>query len=82
MGVAGGMWFVVKWLMNTLERDISSVQETLEKTQTEQMATIVKLIDRIRMLEDSITRVEIVTRTAHELNQEWGRIGRSTKGDS
>lgn len=81
LGVAGGMWFVVKWLMNTLERDISSVQEKLEVTQNEQYTILVKLIDRVRALEDSITRVEIITRTAYELKQEWERIGRSGKDE-
>jgi len=80
LGVAGGMWFVVKWLMTTLERDISGVQEKLEKTQAEQYEILVKLIDRVRALEDSVTRVEIITRTAYELKQEWERVGRSQEG--
>ena len=70
---------MVKWLMNTLERDISSVQEKLEVTQNEQYTILVKLIDRVRALEDSITRVEMIIRTAYELKQEWERVGRAGK---
>ena len=77
MGVAGGMWFIVKWLMNTLERDIREVQDKLTTTQSEQMAILVKLIDRVRALEDSVTRVEVITRTLHDLNPDWNQIGRS-----
>ena len=77
LGVAGGMWFIVKWLMNTLERDIQAVQDKLSTTQSDQMAILVKLIDRVRALEDSVTRVEVITRTLHDLNPDWNQIGRS-----
>ena len=77
LGVAGGMWFIVKWLMNTLERDIQAVQDKLSTTQADQMAILVKLIDRVRALEDSVTRVEVITRTLHDLNPDWNQIGRS-----
>ena len=77
LGVAGGMWFIVKWVMNTLERDIQAVQDKLTSTQSDQMAILVKLIDRVRALEDSVTRVEVITRTLHDLNPDWNQIGRS-----
>ena len=77
LAVAGGMWFLLKWMMNTLERDINAIQEKLTITQSEQMAVLVKLIDRVRALEDSITRVEVIVRTLHDLSPDWGQIGRS-----
>ena len=77
IAVAGGMWFVVKWLMNTLERDIRGVQDKLSETQSEQMTILIKLVDRVRALEDSITRVEVIVRTLHDLNPDWNQIGRS-----
>ena len=77
LAVAGGMWFVLKWIMNTLERDIQAVQDKLSTTQAEQMAILVKLIDRVRALEDSVTRVEVIVRTLHDLNPDWNQIGRS-----
>ena len=77
LGVAGGLWFIVTWLMNTLERDIQAGQDKLSTTQAEQMAILVKLIDRVRALEDSVTRVEVITRTLHHINTDWNQIGRS-----
>ena len=88
LGVAAGFWFILKWLMNNLAKEIEEVQEglastqqelmnKLNTTQQEQYQILVKLIDRIRTLEDSITRIEIVMRTAHNLEQEWGRIGKA-----
>ena len=77
LGVAGGMWFLLRWMMNTLERDIQAVQDKLSTTQAEQMAILVKLIDRVRALEDSVTRVEVIVRTLHDLNPDWNQIGRS-----
>jgi len=88
IGVAFGFWAILKWLMNNLTGEIKEVQEGLSETQQELMAKLnstqqeqygilVKLIDRIRSLEDGITRIEIVMRTAHKLEQEWGRIGKA-----
>lgn len=77
IAVAGGMWFILKWLMNTLERDIRRVQHKLEETQSAQMNIMIKLVDRVRALEDSITRVEVIVRTLHDLSPDWGQIGRS-----
>ena len=75
--MAGGMWFILKWLMNTLERDIRRVQHKLEDTQSAQMVILIKLVDRVRALEDSITRVEVIVRPLHDLNPDWNQIGRS-----
>ena len=88
IGVAFGFWAILKWLMNNLAGEIRDVQQGLSETQhelmsklnstqQEQYTILVKLIDRIRSLEDGITRVEIVMRTAHNLEQEWGRIGKA-----
>ena len=88
LGLAGAFWFILKWLMNNLTGEIREVQEglsstqqelmsKLNSTQQEQYTILVKLIDRIRSLEDGITRVEIVMRTAHNLEQEWGRVGKA-----
>ncbi len=88
LGVAFGFWAILKWLMNNLAGEIREVQQGLAETQQELMAKLnstqqeqygilVKLIDRIRSLEDGITRVEIVMRTAYNLEQEWGRVGKS-----
>ena len=77
LGVAGGMWFLLKWMMNTLEKDIKQILIKLEISQAEHRAMLVKLIDRVREMEDSIVRTEIVIRTVSNLQQEWGRIGKA-----
>ena len=77
LAVAGGMWFVLKWIMNTLERDIRGVQDKLTVTQSAQMTILIKLVDRVRALEDRITRVDVIVRTLHDLNPDWNQIGRS-----
>ena len=77
LGIAGAFWFILKWLMGNLSKEIQEVQNKLNSTQQEQYAILVKLIDRIRSLEDAITRTEIIIRTAHNLEQEWGRVGKA-----
>tara|TARA_Y100000996_G_scaffold11102_1_gene9003 strand:+ start:407 stop:751 length:345 start_codon:yes stop_codon:yes gene_type:complete len=88
LGVAFGFWAILKWLMNNLAGEIREVQQglaetqqelmsKLNSTQQEQYGILVKLIDRVRSLEDSITRIEIVVRTSYNLEQEWGRVGKA-----
>ena len=73
--VAGGgaLWAVMRWVMGNLHNEIADLHKKID----DQRDMTVRLIDRIRSLEDSITRVEIVVRTSYELSQEGGRIGRS-----
>ena len=88
LGVAFGFWAILKCLMNNLAGEIREVQQglaetqqelmsKLNSTQQEQYGILVKLIDRVRSLEDSITRIEIVVRTSYNLEQEWGRVGKA-----
>ena len=77
VGVAAAIWAIVKWMMNNLHREVQDIQSKLDSTQREQYEILVKLIDRVRSLEDSVTRTEIVVRTAHNLEQQWDRVGRS-----
>jgi len=79
LSVAGAFWVIVRWLMNNLTGEMKDIQDKLTSTQQEQMTILVRLIDRVRFLEDGITRVEMITRTSHELKQEWERIGRADK---
>ena len=82
LSISGAFWVIVRWLMNNLAKAIEDLEEQLRTTQQEQLTILVRLIDRVRFLEDGITRVEMITRTTHELKQEWDRVGRANKGDS
>lgn len=77
VGVAAAIWAIVRWLMTNLHGEVQEIQTKLDSTQKEQYDILVKLIDRIRALEDSVTRTEIVVRTTHNLEQQWDRVGRS-----
>ena len=88
LGIGAAMWVTLRWLMKTIHNEIQDVKSKVDAAQKEQLDILVKLIDRVRLygdahgdrireLEDSVTRVEIVIRTAHALEQEWERIGRS-----
>ena len=88
IALGGGFWFTLKWLMNNVLGEIREVQDGLSQaqselmnklnaTQQEQYTILVKLIDRVRSLEDAITSVEIMTRTAYNLEQDWGRVGKA-----
>ena len=77
LGIAGAFWFILRWLMHNITGEIKEVQEKLTNTQQEEMAILVKLIDRVRSLEDGVTRTEIIIRTAYDLGQEWNKIGKA-----
>jgi len=77
IGAGTAIWVIVRWLMTNLHNEVQEIQAKLDSTQKEQYEILVKLIDRIRALEDSVTRTEIVIRTAHNLEQQWDRVGKS-----
>jgi len=80
LAVAGALWAILRWMMHSLHGEIQDLKARIDSTHNGQMDILVKLIDRVRRLEDSVTRTEIVVRTAHNLEQEWERIGRSKGG--
>ena len=76
IGAGTAIWVIVRWMMTNLHNEVQEIQTKLDSTQKEQYEILVKLIDRIRALEDSVTRTEIVIRTAHNLEQQWDRVGK------
>jgi len=77
IAVAGAFWFVLRFLMNQLSRELRESRAEFQSSQTEQLSILVKLIDRIRALDDSIARTETIVRMIHGLEQNWGRVGKS-----
>ena len=70
LGLGAGIYFMMKWMMNTLKGKLSSMNEIS-----------VKLIDRIRALDNSIIRLETMIRIIHDLNLDWDRIGKLDHDD-
>ena len=66
----------MRWLLSRLERDLGAINEKLDRTQAEQMKILVGLIDRVRSLEDSITRVDVAVRILQSLDIDFERIGK------
>ncbi len=90
LGVGVCLWVILRWMMRTLHGEIQDVKTRIADAQKEQLDILIKLIDRVRLtgdehgdrlrqLEDSVIRTEVLIRTAYNLEQEWGRIGRSGK---
>ena len=70
LGLGAGIYFMMKWMMNTLMGKLSSMNEIS-----------VKLIDRIRALDNSIIRLETMIRVIHDLKLDWDRIGKLDHDD-
>ena len=65
-----GMYFMLRWMMNTL---LSKLQQMWNM--------IVKLIDRVRALDNSIIRLETMIRLMKDLDPDWERIGKLDEQD-
>lgn len=65
-----GMYLMLKWMMNTL---LSKLQQMWNM--------IVKLIDRIRALDNSIIRLETMIRLMKDLPPDWERLGKLDEED-
>ena len=65
-----GMYLMLRWMMNTL---LSKLQQMWNM--------IVKLIDRIRALDNSIIRLETMIRLMKDLPPDWERLGKLDEED-
>ena len=68
--LVAGIYFILKWMMSTLLAKINANNEIS-----------VKLIDRIRALDNSIIRLETMVRILHDLPPDWDRIGKQNPED-
>ena len=77
--VAGGgaLWAIMRWVMLNLHREIGDLHQKIDT----QHGYIVKLIDRIRMLEDDVVRTHVLVATIHELRIPLEKVGRAKKDD-
>ena len=82
LSIAGAMWGLMRWMMKSLTESIQrSREETLEQFKDLHNITV-RLIDRIRMLEDDVTRTHVLVASIHELRIPLERLGRSKKDDA
>ena len=72
MAVAGfaAFFFTVKWMMKT-------ITDKLDK----QFGMIVKRIDRIRILDNDVIRLETMIRIMKDMNPDWERLGKRNPED-
>ena len=66
----GGMYFMMKWMMSILIGKITANNEIQ-----------IKLIDRIRALDNSVVRLEAMVRIIHDLNLNWDVLGKLEHDD-
>lgn len=59
------LYLMLRWMMNTL---IAKIQALWDMT--------VKLIDRIRALDNSIVRMETMLRLLNQLDPDWDHVGK------
>ncbi len=59
------LYLMLKWMMNIL---LSKIQSLWDMT--------VKLIDRIRSLDNSIVRLETMIRLLNQLDPDWENVGK------
>tara|TARA_R100001443_G_scaffold73154_1_gene81108 strand:- start:131 stop:418 length:288 start_codon:yes stop_codon:yes gene_type:complete len=64
------LYLMLRWMMNTL---LSKLQQMWNM--------IVKLIDRIRALDNSIIRLETMIRLMKDLPPDWERLGKLDEED-
>ena len=59
------LYLMLRWMMNILLSKIQSLWDM-----------IVKLIDRVRALDNSVVRLETMIRLMKEIDPDWERIGK------
>ena len=76
-GVAGALWAIMRWVMVNLHSEIGELHTKIDN----QLAYQVKLIDRVRQLEDDVVRTHVLVASIHEIRIPIERIGRAKKDD-
>ena len=87
--IAGFVGWLVRWLLKSLSSDIERARSEAREQHKEMFDITIKLVDRIRgleegrlrSLEDSMLRTELLARLFHDLPQDWGRLGKSKDGE-
>ena len=82
VAIAGFVGWMVRWLLKSLVADIERARREAREHHKELLDITIKLVDRIRgleegrlrSLEDSMLRTELLARLFHDLPQDWGRL--------
>lgn len=85
VAIAGFVGWMVRWLLKSLVADIERARREAREHHKELLDITIKLVDRIRgleegrlrSLEDSMLRTELLARLFHDLPQDWGRLGKA-----
>ena len=62
---AGAFWIMIRWVQKTLIVKIEQL-----------WSMVVKLIDRVRALDNSVVRLELLMRLMKDLPPDWERMGK------
>jgi len=71
IGAGAGVWWMISWLKSALSAKLDA-----------QFNMIVKLIDRIRILDNDIIRMETMIRLMKDLDPDYERLGKRDPEDS
>tara|TARA_Y100000401_G_scaffold113351_1_gene113916 strand:- start:696 stop:983 length:288 start_codon:yes stop_codon:yes gene_type:complete len=63
--LVGVLYLMLRWMMNILLNKIQALWDM-----------VVKLIDRVRALDNTVVRLETMLRLLKELEPDWERIGK------
>ena len=63
--LVGVLYFMLRWMMNVLLHKIQALWDM-----------VVKLIDRVRALDNSLVRLETMIRLMKEIDPDWERLGK------
>ena len=63
--LAGVLYLMLRWMMNILLNKIQALWDM-----------VVKLIDRVRALDNSVVRLETMLRLLKDIEPDWERIGK------
>tara|TARA_R100000234_G_C4990027_1_gene175078 strand:- start:583 stop:870 length:288 start_codon:yes stop_codon:yes gene_type:complete len=63
--LVGVLYLMLRWMMNVLLHKIQALWDM-----------VVKLIDRVRALDNSLVRLETMIRLMKEIDPDWERLGK------
>tara|TARA_Y100000593_G_scaffold30517_1_gene60474 strand:+ start:1844 stop:2164 length:321 start_codon:yes stop_codon:yes gene_type:complete len=78
----GGIYFMARWMMNILLSKLDTQHAQLMAKSEAQNKMIIKLIDRVRAMDNDLIRLDVMIRLIRDMPPDWERLGKRNPEDA
>jgi uncharacterized membrane protein len=76
----GGIYFMARWMMNILLSKLDTQHSQLMAKSEAQNKMIIKLIDRVRAMDNDLIRLDVMIRLLRDMPPDWEKETQRMRG--